>query len=353
MMRPTWTPVDGDAFLTHDDFIFYTFGYEHPADHVFAFVKYIPSKHRKFFSIDYLPTHWKLGSSELVRPRHLYSASNFKKYAEVFRRSFPDYLYHCPYREKEVICAARNSIKHVYTPHQRLKVLLKKEDRNHLEDLTLKLISFLSGASSIPIEDFGVHGSIALGIATNHSDIDLVVYGADNFRRLEAAVNKPTLQRSPTHIASNRAEMNGTLRGQFREKTFVCTAVRKTEEISTTYGDFKYLPIAPMKFRCRVTDDSETMFRPAIYKIGECEPLNQDSRIKSDQTPNVAVSMIGLYRNIARKDDYIEVSGVLEQVEELRTGKISFQLVVGSGTSENEYIQLVSRKRHDKQILEL
>ncbi len=81
-----------------------------------------------------------------------------------------------------------------------------------------------------------------------------------------------------------------------------------------------------------------------MYGIGDCQPLNQNIQIESDHMPHVAVSMIGLYRNIARKDDYIEVSGVLEQVEELRTGKTSFQLVVGSGTTENEYMHLDSKK---------
>jgi len=344
MTELTWTPMDGDAFVTHDGFIFYTFGYEHPNDHVFAFLKYIPSKHQKLFPIEYLPTRWKLGSSELIRPKQLYSASNFKRYVQAFRRNYPDYLYHCPSREKEVICPTSRTIKRVYKPHARLKALLEKKNRNRLENLTLELIDYLSNASNVSKSDFGVHGSIALGIATNQSDIDLVVYGAGNFRRLEATLSKLVHQRSLTHIAPDGGATNGILRGKFSEKLFVCTAVRKVEEISSVYGDFKYSAVAPLKLRCRVIDDSETMFRPATYGIGDCQPLNQDSQIESDHMPNVAVSMIGLYRNIARKDDYIEVSGVLEQVEEVRTGGISFQLVVGSGTSENEYIQLVSKK---------
>jgi predicted nucleotidyltransferase len=49
--------------------------------------------------------------------------------------------------------------------------------------------------------------------------------------------------------------------------------------------------------------------------------------------------MIGLHRNLARKGDRIQVSGTLEQVEHLKTGKESYQIVVGSGTCENEYIK--------------
>jgi len=336
--------MDGDAFLTKDDFIFYTFGYEHPADRVFAFLKYIPSKKRNLFKIDCLTTRWKLGSLELIRPRNLYSPNNFRKYSEVFRNSFPQYLYYCPYRGKEVICPTRKSIKRLYTPRQRFQALRKKKEKNGMQSLTLELMDFLSDASSVSIDDFGVHGSIALGMETSQSDIDLVVYGAKNFRKLEAAVNKLVAERVLGPASFN--ETNSTPHKQFKEKPFIYNAVRKTDEINTIYGDCKYSPVAPVKFRCRVTDDDEAMFRPAVYKIGNYQPMSSEFNLTSHRTLNTVTSMIGLYRNVARKDDDIEVSGVLEQVEELRTGKTSFQVVVGSGTSENEYIRRVSPKKH-------
>jgi len=342
MAAQTWTPRDGDAFLTRDGFIFYTFGYEHPADRVFAFLKYIPSRHRDLFSVDYLPTRWKLGSSELMRPIHLYSANNFQKYAEAFRTNFPDYLYQCPYRQKEVICPTRNSIKRVYTPNQQLKALQQTRKRNHLQNLALELVDFLSASSRIPKNDFGVHGSIALDMATNQSDIDLAVYGANNFRKLEAVVNKQAGQEILNRGSFNGAEINSRSQSEFRGKPFVCNAVRKNEEIRTEYGDYKYLAVTPVKLRCEVTSDTEAMFRPAIYKVSNCEPLNSRLQLRLNPPLDTVVSMIGLYRNVARKDDYVEVSGILERVEELRTGRTSFQVVVGSGTSEGEYIRPIS-----------
>jgi len=334
--------MDGDAFLTHDGFIFYTFGYEHPADRVFAFLKYIPLKKQKLFKIDYLTTRWRLGSLELIRPKSLYSPNNFHKYSEVFRRSFPHYLYYCPYRGKEVICPTRKSMKRVYTPRRGFQALLHKKDKNGMQSLTLELIDFLSDASGVSIDDFGVHGSIALGMETSGSDIDLVVYGAYNFRKLEATVNKLVAERALDGTSFN--ELNRTPHKQFKGKPFICNAVRKADEINTAYGDSKYSPLSPVKFRCRVTDDAETMFRPAIYRIRNYQSMNSQSNLTHNHTPNTVTSMIGLYRNIARKDDEIEVSGVLEQIEELGTGKTSFQVVVGSGTSEDEYIRRVSRE---------
>jgi len=337
--------MDGDAFLTHDGFIFYTFGYEHPANRVFAFLKYIPTNYRKLFQIDYLPTRWKLDSSVLVRPKHLYSVGNFRKYTDVFSRYFPDYLYYCPYREKTVICPTRSTIKRVSTPRQRLKTLFTNEDKNLLENSTLELIDLLAEASNVPIDDFGVHGSIALGMATSQSDIDLVVYGANNFRRLETAVNRLTKQGVLSHVPNDEAETHGKSRHQFKGKPFVYNAVRQIHEINTQYGDCKYSAIAPVKFRCRVNGDDEAMFRPAMYAISDYEPSNLRSQIEAKCKPRVIASMIGLYRNMARKGDYAEASGVLERVEELHTGEISFRVVVGSGASENEYLRRISTRR--------
>jgi len=192
------------------------------------------------------------------------------------------------------------------------------------------------------MEDFGVHGSIALGIETAQSDIDLVVYGAQNFRKLEAAVNKLADGDALDSVFNFTLDTARKQHGRFRGKGFVYTAVRKTEEITAKYGDYKHSVIAPVKFRCRVTDDHEAMFRPATYKISNYKPLNPKSQLENGYEPSTVVSMIGMYRNTARKGDYIEVSGVLERVEHLETDKISFQVVVGSGTSEGEYIWPVS-----------
>jgi len=220
--------------------------------------------------------------------------------------------------------------------------MLKKKKRNRLQDSAFKLIKLLSDTSKVPFEDFGVHGSIALGMETDQSDIDLVVYGARNFRKLEVAVKKLTDEGALYYASNNRLDVEKRHHGHFGGKPFVYTAVRKTDEIAVKYGDYKYSPITPVKLHCRVIDDREAMFRPAVYEVSNCEPLNPTSQLENNQTPSTVVSMIAAYRNIARKDDYIEASGVLEQIEHLQTGRTCFQVVVGSGTSEDEYIWPVS-----------
>jgi len=334
----TWIPRDGDAFLTKDNFVFYTFGYEHPPNRVFAFLKYVPSKLKPHFPLEFLSRHWKLGKNELTRPKQLYTASNFQKLLETFRRDFPDYVYFCPLRQKLLVAPLRSLIKRVYEPNQCLQKLLMKKRKDKLEAMTVELAKLLSTASGVPLEDLGVHGSIALNMHSSKSDVDLVVYGARNFRKVEKAVAKLVGEGRLKYHCSHRLDRFRKHRLKFEGKNFVYTAVRKPEEVTSKYGDHRYLQVKPIAFRCTVIDDSQAMFRPAIYRITNYRPLNPASEIPQNQKPSTVVSMVGLYRNVARKGEKIEVSGFLEQVEDTNSGKIHFQVVVGSGTFEDEYI---------------
>jgi len=327
-----WSPDDGDAFLTRENFIFYTFGYEHPPERALAFLKYIPTHLQPYFPLRFIRRRWKMGSVELVRPEKLYSARNFHKLTEIFRRDFPEYVYFCPFRQKELVSPPKSLIKTFYVPSQRLQALLRKRKRDRLQELAVKIISLLSAESRVPRKDFGLHGSIALNMHSAGSDIDLVVYGAENFRRLESAVSKLVAEGKFGAAGKNRAWCEG--------KVFVYNAVRKSDEIKAKYGDYGYTPIAPLKFRCVVEDDSQAMFRPATYAISHYQPLNKASELESERIPTVVASMVGCYRNIARKSQSIEVAGVLERVSCVKTGGVHYQVVVGSATQENEYIRV-------------
>ena len=325
--------MDGDAFQTREGFVFYTFGYEHPPDRVTAFLKYIPEQTKQLFNLQYLSRRWRLNSTELVRPQELYSYENFKSIINGFHAHFPKYIYNCPFRDKELLCPKKEQIKKIYMPNQRLKVLLKEKHPDNLQKQTLELLNLLSEESHVSLDDFGLHGSLALGMHSSGSDIDLVVYGSRNFRRLEASVNRLSQDDSPCAIRRNR--------GEYYEKVFVYNAVRKFEEVRESYGDYKYSSITSVSFHCRVEDDSQAMFRPAVYDIGNYRWLNSASKLRKDMIPKAVVSMVGCHRNVAKKSEYIEVSGVLERVKQVTTGRTRYQVVVGSGTNEHEYIHVI------------
>ncbi|MEM3577500.1 MAG: nucleotidyltransferase domain-containing protein [Candidatus Bathyarchaeia archaeon] len=333
-----WTPMDGDTFITRDGFIFNVFGYEHPESRVFAFLKYIPSTFRQLFKVNFLEREWKVGKMAFFRAEKLYTARNYQSFLETFRKNFPSYVYFCPFRGKEVISASLNSVEKVYIPRECLKAIAKRKQRDELQELTIDFIDLLSSESNIPIEDFGVHGSVALNMHTKESDIDIVVYGAHNFRKLEKTMQKLVEDGTLSYVFNNRLDVARKYKGRFKGRIFMYNAVRKPEEVTSKYGLYKFKPVKPVRFNCTVKDDSEAMFRPAIYKVENHKPSDVFSNLSTGEIPEIVISMIGCYRNVARKGDEVKVSGMLERVENVETREVHFQVVVGTGISEEEYI---------------
>lgn len=330
--------MDGDTFITSEGFILNVFGYEHPEERVFAFLKYIPSKFKRLFNVRLLERTWRHEETQLFRAEKLYTAKNYQTFLEVFRKHFPEYIYFCPFRKKVVISANLDSVVKVYVPRERLKALMEANAKDALQMLTLNFIGLVSKESKVPQEDFGIHGSLALNMHSAESDIDIVVYGSRNFRRVESTIDKLVKDGTLTYVFNNRLDAARRFKGRFEGKIFMYNAVRKPEEVVTKYGECSYTPITPVKFRCKVKDDSEAMFRPAVYKIESFNPIKCGLTFPRDVVPETVVSMIGCYRNVAKKGQQIEVSGMLERVEKIETGETSYQVVVGTAESEDEYV---------------
>jgi len=333
-----WIPADGDTFVTKDGFILNTFGYEHPKDRVFAFLKYIPAEFKDLFNVQMLKRIWSYKTKKLFRAEKLYTAKNYKTFIEVFRKNFPDYIYYCPMRKKELITAPLNLIDDVFVPKDCLKYLRKIGDPDSLQTKALNLIDMISETSDVGLGDFGMHGSIALNMHSPESDIDFVVYGSENFRKVEKSIAELVNSGKLVYLFSNRLDKARKFQGRYMNKIFMYNAARKPHEIETEYGLTRFTSIAPVKFQCTVIDDSEAIFRPATYKIKNYKSLELTSDLQIDKVPDRVISNIGCYRNIARKESEIKVAGNLERVEIINTGEIYYQVVVGTANSEEEYI---------------
>jgi predicted nucleotidyltransferase len=330
---------DGDTLLMQEGFIFYVFGYEHPNNRLLSFLKYIPTEFDYKFQVKLLKHKWHLEGIELSRPEKLYTAQNYQKFLATLRRDFPHYLYFCPYRRKEVLSVLRNKIKKVYASNECLKQIFENEKKDKLQNEAVELVELLSSESKVPIQDFGIHGSVGLNMHNEHSDIDLVVYGAQNFRNLESTVNKLVDKEVFTHVFTKKIDQARKHRGRFNDRRFVYNAVRKPKEIDAHHGRLRYTLEKNVKFVSEIVNDSENMFRPALYPIKDYKPLDLSSELSDEQRPSMVTSMIGYYRNVARTGDKIRVSGALEKVENIETGEIYYHVVVGTGVHGNEYIE--------------
>jgi predicted nucleotidyltransferase len=330
--------MDGDTFVTTDGFIMNTFGYEHPSDRVFAFLKYIPAKFKEMFNVEMLERTWHYGKNELFRAEKLYTAKNYQTFIEAFRKNFPDYLYYDQNRGKELITAPLDCIEEVFVPRDRLSWLNSLPKLDDLQTKALELIKLIGQEADVHISDLGLHGSLALNMHAPHSDIDFVVYGTDNFRRVEAAVERLVNAGKLSYIIGNRLDAARKFQGRYQGKIYMYNATRQFDEVTTKFGQYKYTPLDPVRFQATITSDRETMYRPATYKISGYKPQDPESELPIDKIPVQVVSNIGCYRNIAKQGSEIKVAGRLEKVESTTSSEVFYQVVVGTATSEEEYI---------------
>jgi predicted nucleotidyltransferase len=319
-----------------------TFGYEHPGAQLFAFLKYIPAKYKDMFNVEMLERTWMYKQTELFRAEKLYTAKNYQTFIEAFRKNFPDYLFYDENRGKEIIAAPLNRIEEVFIPRDRLVWLQNLSVRDELQNKALDLVELISNESGVATSDLGLHGSLALNMHAPHSDIDLVVYGTDNFRHVEAAIERLVNSAKLSYIVGNRLDAARKFQGRYFGKIYMYNATRQFEEVVVKFGQYRYTPLMSVRFQALVDSDRETMYRPATYKISGYKPLDVASELSAEKVPTQVVSNIGCYRNIAKQGMEIKVSGRLEKVESTLNGQVFYQVVVGSATSEEEYIWPVS-----------
>jgi uncharacterized protein len=315
-----------------------TLGYEHPEGRVFAFLKYIPSEFMKLFHVEMLERTWKFDEHKLFRAEKLYTAANYQSFMDTFRKNFPDYLYFCPYRQKELISAPIENIDQVFVPKDCLQTILKLPKHDSIQALAVELISLLSADSGVSLSHFGMHGSIALNMHSEESDIDFVVYGTGNFRVVEETIDRLAADGTLKYIFGNKLDRARKFKGKYKDKIWMFTAARLPNEVTEKYGEYQFTPVRLLKFQCTITDDNEAIFRPAIYGFTDYFPANEESKLAQDQMPNRILSNIGCYRNVARTGNKAKVCGMLEKMTNTKTGVASYQVVVGTATSEEEQI---------------
>ncbi|MHA1380017.1 MAG: hypothetical protein ACTSRG_16725 [Candidatus Helarchaeota archaeon] len=325
-------PRDGDIIITEEFFIFYVMGYDHPKDRVISYLKYIPVQEQKNFELDWISHEWQLSGRRFVRPKMLYSPKIFRLIEGTFRENYPDYLYSSKHLGKTVFAIPFDKIKMVYIPKNGLKRILNLDKNDPLQTQALKLIQLLSDNSKVNLSYFGIHGSLLTSMHSNTSDIDLAIYGAKNFLKVKETVKNLEKKGKIEYLNEIQTDLFRKNKGIFDNRKFVFNAIRDKSEVKNKYNLYEYSPIKSIQFTCKIANDSESIFRPAHYKIKDYKALNKDSNLFDNQIPNEVVSMIGEFRDVVHNGEIAKVSGMLEIVKNLKTKKVRYRVVVGSGT---------------------
>ena len=291
----------------------------------------MPKELASVFDIEWLPILWDHQGTILVRPTEIFSPENYSKLIKSFQISLPQYLYKDEYLDRWMITIPKDSISETYIPSRQFMKIMQKKSKNPLEEKALELLNHISKRSGLSRGFLGIHGSISLGTYHDDSDIDLSVYGAENYRLVKSSLKKLEEEGFLSLKRENKVEAKRLNRGEYLGEDFVINATRKFCEIGTRHP--RYRPLCIAELSCICTNAEQSCFRPAIYRVRDCRSVGSINHEISEVSE--VISMIGLYRDVVEEGEEIRARGVIEEVT--IDGETRLRLVVGT-TQPNEYI---------------
>jgi hypothetical protein len=343
---------DRDYLRTKEGFFFCVVGPLHPPNRVISYLKYAPSKLGK----------WGKGIWRFKRMLKDYTIPSLLETFRLLEKEYPHYLFYSPFYNVLMTAVPIEYLARHYRPEERLSQLMKAQRLDQLQKKLLRLVSTLAERSGVGPENFGVTGSILLGIhRLNVSDIDLTVYGSKNglaVKRVlinEYLVKQSVIKRfegdtlkawckSKMHAHSLTSEEASQIYsrkwniGVFEDTKFSVHPIKTEEEVTEQYADKVYEPIGPVVVGAVVHQNADSMYLPAVYQVREAKV------IKGIQVADVEeiVSYEGLYSDIAEIGETMLVRGKLEQVIDKKNRRKYHRVVVGSPEGKGaEYIKLL------------
>ena len=325
---------DRDAIVTREGLIFRVLGYMHPPEGYICDLEYAPSGIFR--------------SNNPKAPRGFGKKVFYKFYGDegwsFIRRRFPHHMILFKPLGKKILGVKCRNIVEVRKPEEVLRKIINLKPKDELLKILQRILKIIVDSNGLSPHNFGVFGSILHGFHNpNFSDIDLIIYGKDNLRRLRSILREIYADKS--FPLSNEFE-NKNLVSQIMRKTwhfknlspkeFIWHQKRKLiygvfhensskrmikiefepvkswSEIHNEYEDLENITWKGwIKALLKVRDDSEGAYMPSIYYV---EPLEIIKGPKVDDILRV-VSYLEEFRMQCLKDEVIFVEGNLEMVK--------------------------------------
>lgn len=103
------------------------------------------------------------------------------------RERHPHYLHHSTRLDAKLHAVPIVKVKRHHRPRQRVRELLESGPADAVEEKCVRLLRLLMDGG-LPVESMGVTGSLLIGRHTPASDLDLVIYGRENFFKARSRV---------------------------------------------------------------------------------------------------------------------------------------------------------------------
>jgi len=327
---------EGDLIEDVNGIIFDVKGLVHPPSRVVAFPRFIPDVKggRMRGNLAY---------------RKIYALS--VRY-ELLEKQFPQYLVQNDVVGEKLCEVPINLIKRHYRPIEKLQELRARKQWDSLERRALDFVSLLKETAGITWDALGVSGSILVNLHTASSDIDPVVYGVENCRRVYSVLKslfneeksgaKPytkeelqtlfNFRSKDTRMSFEdfvRTESRKVFQGKYFGHDYFVRCIKDWDEVGESYGDVRYSNVGYARVKAMVADASEAIFTPCTYKIGNVEFLEGANVERVSEI----VSFRGRFCEQAENGEVVVAQGKLEHMQS-KAGWKRFRLLLGSQPSD-------------------
>lgn len=329
---------EGDLVETIDGTIFDVKGLTHPPGKVIAFIRFTPNPrgNRKREGVTY----------RKVYPLH-------ERY-ELLQERFPQYLVNDQVFGEQLCEIPIRAVKKHYQPADHLKELRYSMESDKIEKKALQFIKLLKDTVNIPWRKIGISGSILIKLHTKNSDIDPIIYGSENCRKVyralkillkdkESLVKPYNLEemkklfdfRSKDTVTSFedfvRTESRKVMQGKFMGSDYFIRFVKDWNEVTEKYGMVRYSNEGYAKIKAKITDDSDAIFTPCTYKIENAKIL--EGTFTSMPIEEI-VSFRGRFCEQARRGETVIAQGKVERMQ-LGREHVHLRLLLGNRTSDH------------------
>ena len=328
---------EGDILKDLNGIIFDVKGLVHPPEKIIAFPRFIPDSHGNRMQ-------------EKVTYRKVYSMSARFRFLE---QNFPQLIFYDSIFGEKLCEVPLENVKHHYKPVNRLRELQCSEKLDGLERDALEFLELLKEHANVPWSKIGISGSLLVKLHTPNSDIDPVIYGSENCRKVYEAL-KSLMQDSKSHVKAYttedlqklfkfrvkdtkvtfknfmRTEPRKVLQGKFRNREYFMRFIKDWREIREKYGTIHYRNVGYARIKAEIADDSEAIFTPCSYKLRNVEILDGTSTYSIEEI----ASFRGRFCEQARISETVVAQGKVERVTDNRQNCEHFRLLLGNQPSD-------------------
>ncbi|MHA1824161.1 MAG: hypothetical protein ACTSXM_09940 [Promethearchaeota archaeon] len=314
--------IEGDYIETKKDHLFFDVkGLHHPIDRKICFLRFIPDVEgdRVRYGIRY---------TKIYNLEHRYSIINEK---------YPQYSFFSQEMDMNLQCVKNEDIKKIYSPRDYLKIVNSKQALTKIEKISKNLCDLFVELGDIPENLIGITGSPMVGLNTEKSDIDIILYGTQtslqfqeklqNIFKKHTHIRKYNLDEYKKHYDWRvggsdisfqdflKSEQRKLHQGKYQDIDFFIRYIKSPRDWEGNYHDYQYKNMGRISLVAEIIDSTDSIFTPCSYKIKCSKVLESDTNINNRMN---IITQINSYRGRfceqAKDGEKVLVEGKIEKV---------------------------------------